>query len=92
MRKIGFKYQRTSKVKVPLDTLPFMAARARYFACLDELRSAGTKIFWYDETWANQNEEKRFVWTDGVTGKGRMRDSQSKGMHYFYFVSNQHYL
>ncbi|CAF4186308.1 unnamed protein product [Rotaria sordida] len=86
MRKIGFKYQRTSKVKVPLDTLTFMAARTRYFASLDELHSTGTKIFWYDETWANQNEEKRFVWTDGMTGKGRMRDRQNKGIHYFYVI------
>ncbi|CAF4085892.1 unnamed protein product [Rotaria sp. Silwood2] len=50
-----------------------MAARSRYFAAIDELRTIGAKIFWHDEIWANKNEERRFVWTDGTTGTGRMR-------------------
>jgi hypothetical protein len=45
-----------------------MAARARYFAAINELSTNGSKIFWHDETWCNQNEERRFVWTDGTTG------------------------
>lgn len=81
MKKLGFVYRRTSKVIVPLDTPTFMAARARYFAAIDELRNIDAKIFWHDETWANKNEEKRFVWTDGTTGIGRMRHSQNKGNH-----------
>jgi hypothetical protein len=86
MRKLGFVYKRTSKVVVPLDTPAFMAMRARYFATIDELRAAGTKIFWHDETWVNKNEERRFVWTDGTTGIGRMRNSHNKGNHYFFYT------
>ena len=56
-----------------------MAARARYFAAIDELRTSGTQIFWHDETWCNKNEEKRFVWTDGLTGSGRLRHKDGKG-------------
>jgi hypothetical protein len=43
--KLGFVYKRTPKVIVPLDTPKFMAARARYFAAIDELRNIGAKIF-----------------------------------------------
>ena len=79
MKKLGFVYKRTSKVIVPLDSPSFMAARARYFRALDQLRSKGSTIFWHDETWCNKNEEKAFVWTDGTTGKGRLRESDGKG-------------
>jgi len=79
MKKIGFAYKRTSKVVVPLDSLFFMAARARYFSKIDELRKNGTVIFWHNETWCNRNEEKTFVWTDRDTGTGRFRDSSGKG-------------
>ncbi|CAF3822537.1 unnamed protein product, partial [Rotaria sp. Silwood1] len=78
MKKLGFAYKRTSKVVVPLNTPTFMAARARYFAAIDELRASGAKIFWHDETWANKNEETRFVWTNRTTGVGRMRSSIRK--------------
>ncbi|CAF4982293.1 unnamed protein product [Rotaria sp. Silwood1] len=56
-----------------------MAARARYFSKIDELRNNGTVVFWHDETWCNQNEEKTFVWTDRDTGIGRLRQSSGKG-------------
>ena len=79
MKKLDFVYKRTSKIIVPLDSLSFIAARARYFATIDELRNNGTKIFWHDETWCNKNEEKRFVWTDGMTGSGRLRNAEGKG-------------
>jgi hypothetical protein len=92
MRKIGFAYKRTSKVIVPLDSPSFMAARARYFRALDQLRSNGSKIFWHDETWCNKSEEKTFIWTDGTTGKGRLRQTVGKGKFsavkvYSYFFS-----
>jgi hypothetical protein len=87
MKKIGFVYKRTSKVVVPLDTPAFMAARARYFAAIDGLRINGSKIFWHDETWCNQYEERRFIWTDGTTGIGRMRNSQNKGNYCFFYLS-----
>jgi len=83
MKKLGFAYKRTSKVVVPLDAPSFMAARARYFAAIDELRTNDSKIFWHDETWCNKNEEKPFVWTDGTTGSGRLRQTQGKGEYIF---------
>ncbi|CAF4797280.1 unnamed protein product, partial [Rotaria sp. Silwood2] len=55
-----------------------MAARARYFSKIDELRNNGTVVFWHDETWCNQNEEKTFVWTDRDTGIGRLQQSSGK--------------
>jgi hypothetical protein len=84
IRKLGFSYRRTAKVVAPLDSISFMAARARYFACIDELRSDGTVIFWHDETWCNQNEEKHFVWTETNTGIGRLRESVGKGSYSFF--------
>ncbi|CAF4726084.1 unnamed protein product, partial [Rotaria sp. Silwood2] len=79
MKKLGFAYKKTSKVIVPLDSPFNMAARARYFAKINELRNNGTLIFWQDETWCNQNEEKTFIWTDRDTGAGRLRQSTGKG-------------
>ncbi len=65
---------------------PHLWLRVRViFAAIDELRTIGAKIFWHDETWANRNEERRFVWTDGTTGIGRMRRSQNKGNHQYFF-------
>ena len=61
----------------------FMAARTRYFVDIDEARFGDTKIFWHDETWCNKNEERPFVWTDGMTGSGRLRQSKSKGKYLF---------
>ena len=59
IKKLGFVYKRTNKVAVRLDGLTFMAARARYFTAIEKFRSNGSKIFWHDETWCNQYEEKR---------------------------------
>jgi len=89
MRKLGFVYKQTSKVIVPLDSPPFMAACARYFTVLDQLRSNGSKIFWHDETWCNKNEEKTFIWTDGTTGKGRLRQTDGKGKFSAVKISSQ---
>ncbi len=58
-----------------------MVARALYFDTIDELRTSDSEIFWHDETWANKNEERHFVWTDGTTDIGRMRRSQNKDNH-----------
>src|SRR5689334_15950308 len=84
MKKLGFAYKKTSKVIVPLDSPFYMAARARYFAKISELRKNGTLIFWQDETWCNQNEEKTFIWTDRDTGTGRLRQNSGKGMSSFF--------
>ena len=66
-------YKRTTRVTVLLDGLAFMAARARYFTTIKKFRSDGSKIFWHDETWRTQYEEKPYVWTNGTTGIGRFR-------------------
>jgi hypothetical protein len=79
MKKLGFTYKRTSKVVVPLDVLFFLAAHVRFFTDIEKARSDGSKIFWHDETWCNQNEEKPFVWIDGMTGSGRLRQSKGSG-------------
>ena len=71
MKKLGFVYKRTTKVTALLDGLSFMAARARYFTTIEKFRSDGIKIFWHDETWCNQYEEKSYVWTDATIGTGR---------------------
>ena len=78
MRKLGFVYNRTSKIIVPPDSSSFMAVRARYFTVLDQLRCNGNKIFCHYETWCNKNEEKTFIWTDETTGKGRLRQTDGK--------------
>ncbi len=67
------------KVIMPLGSRSFMTGRARYFTGFDQLRSKGSKIFWHDETWCNKNEEKTFIWTEGTTGKGRLRQSDRNG-------------
>lgn len=88
MKKLGFSYKKTAKVVVPLDSLFHMAARARYFAKINELRNNGTLIFWHDETWCNQNEEKTFIWTDKDTGSGRLRQNSGKGTISPFFLNN----
>jgi hypothetical protein len=51
MKKLGFVYKRTTNVIVPLDSSTFMAARARFFTIINDLRNNGSKIYWHDETW-----------------------------------------
>ena len=59
MKRLGFEYKRTSTITIPLDSVSFMAQRAKYFAKLDEMRSNGSNIYYHDETWANSGEEKK---------------------------------
>jgi hypothetical protein len=79
MKKLGFEYKRTSTISIPLDSVSFMAQRAKYFRKLDEIRSNGTFIYYHDETWANSGEEKRRSWFDTETGGGRLRNNDTKG-------------
>jgi hypothetical protein len=72
---------------VPLDTPAFMAARVRYFSITDELRANNSRIFFHDETWCNQYEERRYIWTDVTTGIDRMRNSGNKGSYCFFHLS-----
>ena len=82
MKRLGFEYNRVSKVSTPLDSVSFMAQRAKYFAKLDEIRSNGSLIFYHDETWANSGEEKRMTWFDPNTGSGRLRNNDTRGKTY----------
>ena len=79
MKLLGFEYKRTSKITIPLDSVSFMAQRAKYFAKLDEVRSNGSIIYYHDETWANSGEEKGYTWLDPNTGSGRLRNNDIKG-------------
>ena len=79
MKRLGFEYKRTSKITIPLDSVSFMAQRAKYFAKLDEVRSNGSIIYYHDETWANSGEEKGYTWLDPNTGSGRLRNNDTKG-------------
>ena len=79
MKKIGFQYKRTSKISIPLDSVSFLAQRAKYFRKLDEIRSNEKFIYYHDETWANSVEEKRASWFDPETGGGRLRNDDTKG-------------
>ncbi|CAF1610418.1 unnamed protein product, partial [Didymodactylos carnosus] len=50
MRNLGFFYQRTSKIKIPLDSQAFVVARAKYFQALEELRETNVHLYYHDET------------------------------------------
>ncbi|CAF3998146.1 unnamed protein product [Rotaria sp. Silwood2] len=71
MKSIGFIYQRTSKIKIPLDSQAFVAARAKYFQALEELREANVHLYYHDGTWLNLREVKRLIWT--LEGKGEIK-------------------
>ncbi|CAF3142132.1 unnamed protein product [Rotaria sp. Silwood2] len=73
---IGFIYQRTSKIKIPLDSQAFVAARAKYFQALEELREANVHLYYHDETWLNLREVKRLIWT--LEGKGEIKKEEEK--------------
>ncbi|CAF4194494.1 unnamed protein product [Rotaria sordida] len=74
--KIGFIYQRTSKIKIPLDSQAFVAARAKYFQALEELREANVHLYYHDETWLNLRVVKRLIWT--LEGKGEIKKGGGK--------------
>ena len=67
MKKVGFRYKTANKVRVLLDDIKFFAQRASFFRKIDELRRNNMKIFFHDETWANDGDEGRSVW---ITNEG----------------------
>ena len=78
MKELGFKYCKTSKATIPLDSTFFIAQRAYYFRKLNEFRGNGTLLFWHEETWVNSGEEKHSIWIDN-SGQGRLRKRDGKG-------------
>ena len=78
MKELGFKYCKTSKATIPLDSTFFIAQRAYYFRKLNEFRGNGTLLFWHDETWVNSAEEKHSIWIND-SGQGRLRKRDGKG-------------
>ncbi|CAF2967915.1 unnamed protein product [Rotaria sp. Silwood2] len=76
IKSIGFIFQRTSKIKIPLDSQAFVAARAKYFQALEELREANVHLYYHDETWLNLREVKRLIWT--LEGKGEIKKEEEK--------------
>lgn len=78
MHRLGFSYRKTSKVKLALDGITFVAQRASYFRKLTDLRQSGALIMYHDESWVNVGEEKRSIWIDD-SGRGRIRKGDGKG-------------
>ena len=66
-------------MKLPLDDISFIAARAKYFRTLDELRADNAIIFYQDETWSNVGDEKTSIWI-AEDGTGRLKQSNTKGI------------
>lgn len=65
-------------MKMRLDDITFVAARAKYFRKLDQLRADGALIFYQDETWSNAGDERRSIWI-AEDGSGRLKKSDTKG-------------
>ena len=78
LHRIGFRYKSTTKVKIPLDYVSFVAQCAKFYQKIDELRRDDVLIFYHDESWLNVGEEKRSVWVDNE-GRGRIRKNDGKG-------------
>ncbi|CAF3239909.1 unnamed protein product [Rotaria sp. Silwood2] len=67
------------KSRRKLAELPsFIAARARYFRILDELRADNAIIFDQDDTGSNADDEKRSIWI-AEGGSGRSKACDTKG-------------
>ncbi|CAF5017304.1 unnamed protein product, partial [Rotaria sp. Silwood1] len=77
MRNLGFVYQRTSKIKIALDSQAFVAARAKYFQTLEEFTEANVHLYYHDETWINLREVKRSIWT--LDGEGEIKKGGGRG-------------
>ncbi|CAF4271409.1 unnamed protein product [Rotaria sp. Silwood2] len=58
LHRIGFRYKSTTKVKIPLDHVSFVAQLAKFYRKIDELPMADALIFYHDESWSNVGEEK----------------------------------
>ena len=79
LHRIGFRYKSTTKVKIPLDYVSFVAQCAKFYRKIDELRMNDALIFYHDESWLYVGEEKRSIWVDNE-GRGRIRKNDGKGM------------
>jgi hypothetical protein len=88
MHQLGFKYKATSKIAIPLDATSFVAARAKYFRYLNDLRTNDVVMYYHDETWTNSGDEQRYVWVDRK-GEGRLRKNEGRGELRFFSNSNQ---
>ncbi|CAF4770778.1 unnamed protein product, partial [Rotaria sp. Silwood2] len=77
LHRIGFRYKSSTKVKILLDHVSFVAQRAKFYRKIDELRMADALIFYHDESWLNVGEEKRSIWVDNEV-RGRIRKNDGK--------------
>jgi hypothetical protein len=66
-------------MKIPLDDISSVAARAKYFRILDELHADNAMIFYQDETWSSAGDEKRSIWI-ADNGSGRLKKSDTNKM------------
>jgi hypothetical protein len=63
-------------MKIPLDDISSVAARAKYFRILDKLHADNTMIFYQDETWSSAGDEKRSIWI-ADNGSGHLKKSDT---------------
>ncbi|CAF4188208.1 unnamed protein product, partial [Rotaria sordida] len=75
--QLGFTYQRTSQVKIPLDSNSFIASRARYFETMKQLRDSHAQIYFQDESWINLGDVRKNIWV--YEGKGPLHQNDGKG-------------
>ncbi|CAF1222897.1 unnamed protein product [Didymodactylos carnosus] len=73
-KQMGFVYQKTSKIKTPLESTFFMSQRARYFRRIDKQRKEKALIFYHDETWCYSIEEGAWKQGENISwNKNRIR-------------------
>ena len=59
--------------------LETVASRQRYLRRVRELRSAGYKVFYQDETWCNANYTREYIWQLDDETERDIPDTQWKG-------------
>ena len=60
--KLGFVCKRRNRKLQVYQRLDIVASRQRYLRRVRELKSAGYKVFYQDETWCNANHTRNFIW------------------------------
>ncbi|CAF1551973.1 unnamed protein product, partial [Adineta ricciae] len=75
-RTLGFVYQRTSEIKIALNSQAFVAARVKYFQILEGFTEDNAHLYYHDETSINLRDVKRSIWT--LNGEGEIKKDGGK--------------
>ena len=78
-KKVRFRLQTKGKSYRTTGFAIVYGRTCSLLQALDQLRSAGSTISWHGETRCNKSEEKAFIWTDGTSCIGRLREGDGKG-------------